>query len=331
MYKQKLKMKVCYIFRQKEKNGNSIENVFLTINSAIQKSDIETEVYFRNKSLWRSLLELRKLNADIYHITGDVYYLALFLPRKKTTITVHDIGAFKNNAKTVKQYVYAFIWFILPILWVKKITVISDFVKYDLIQYFKINPKKICIIENPISLELQFEKHEINSCKPNILQIGTGWHKNLIGLIEAVKEVNCTLTIIGEPSRDLVNKMEGYAIDFAIHSNISNEAVMNLYSKCDLVYFASFSEGFGLPILEAQAIGRPVITSNLSPMNDTAGIGAILVNPSSFEEIKQVIQNLICDNKLYSDCVEKGQINLKKYNPNLVSQKYYQFYKNFNS
>ncbi len=323
-------MKVCYIIRQKEKKGTSIENVFLTINSAIQKSGIETEVYFRNKSFWRSLLELRKLKADIYHITGDVYYFALFLPRKKTTITVHDIGAFKNNAKTVKQYVFALLWYILPIWWVTKITVISDFVRQDLIDYFKINPKKIIVIENPITLELQFDKHEIKGHKPNILQIGTGWHKNLIGLIEAVKGVDCSLTIIGNPSRDLINKMDGYAIDFAIHSNISNEAVKYLYSKCDLVYFASFSEGFGLPILEAQAIGRPVITSNSSPMKEVAGEAAVLVDPSSYHEISQAIHKLTQDSEFYRFCVEKGIVNSKKYNPKKIAEKYSQFYKNFN-
>lgn len=324
-------MKVCYIFRQKEKKGTSIENVFLTINSSIQKEEIETEVYYRNKSFWRSLLELRKLKADLYHITGDIYYLALFLPRKKTTMTVHDIGAFKNNAKTFKQYVFALLWYVLPIWWVNKITVISDLVKQDLITYFKINPEKIVIIENPISLELQFEKHEINSRKPNILQIGTGWHKNLIGLLEAVKEIACTLTIIGNPNKELVEKIKEYAIECTIYSNISNEAVKNLYSKCDLVYFASFSEGFGLPILEAQAIGRPVITSDISPMKEVAGAGAILVNPSSVQEIHKAIQSLLNNKELYAHYVENGQFNLQKYKPHLVSRKYYQFYKNFNS
>lgn len=323
-------MKVCYIFRQQEKKGTSIEDVFLTINSSIQNEEIETEVYYRNTSFWRSLVELQRLKADLYHITGDVYYLALFLPRKKTTFTVHDIGAFKNNAKTLKQYLFALLWFILPIWWVKKITVISDLVKQDLISYFKIKPEKIAVIENPISLELEFKKNEIICQKPNILQIGTGWHKNLIGLIEAVKGLECTLTIIGNPSKDLISKMNEYAVEFIIHSNISNEAVKDLYSKCDLVYFASFSEGFGLPILEAQAIGRPVITSDISPMKEVAGAGAVLVNPSSFQEIQEAIQRLLDDKGLYLQYVEKGQINLQKYNPRLISQKYYQFYKKFN-
>ncbi|CAD0004611.1 glycosyltransferase [Flavobacterium salmonis] len=320
-------MKICYIFRQKEKKGHSIENVFLTVNSNMSKLNVETELYFRNKSFWKSLFEIKKIKADFYHITGDVHYLAIFLPRKKTTITIHDIGAYKNNKKNLKRYIFAFIWFVLPIWWVKKITVISDLVKQDLIHYFKVNPDKIFVIENPLSLDLEFKEKEIENRKPNILQIGSGWHKNLLGLVESVKDIQCTVTIIGNPGLDLIEKMTKYAIDFKIYSNITNAEVMDLYSECDIVYFASFSEGFGLPIIEAQTIGRPVITSYLSPMIEVGGDGVVLVDPLSHKEIKKAINKLIEDSGFYKTCVEKGLINSRKYTPINVAEKYHQFYR----
>lgn len=323
-------MKICYIFRQKEKGGHSIENVFLTISSNMDKLNIENEVYFRNKSFWKSLIEIKKLKADLYHITGDVYYLALFLPRKQTTMTVHDIGAYKNNKRNLKQFVFALLWYVLPIWWVKKITVISDLVKQDLIHYFKINPAKIFVIGNPLSLDLKFQKKETVNLTPNILQIGTGWHKNLIGLIESVKDIKCTIAIIGNPSMELVEIMKKYGIDFKIYSNISNAEVISLYSECDIVYFASFSEGFGLPIIEAQTIGRPVITSSVSPMEEVGGAGVILVNPLSYSEINNAIHKLIEDPIFYESYVEKGIINSRKYSPVIIAEKYLQFYKLMN-
>ena len=322
-------MKVCFIFRPKERQAHSIENVFHTVSSALEKEGVVTECYYRNKSFLKTLLEIRNLKADVYHITGDVHYMALFFPRSKTTITIHDIGAYKNNKRSLKQYVFALIWFILPIFWVKKLTVISQLVKSDLIAYFKINPKKIEIISNPLTLEVQFKKNE-NLVSPfKILQVGTGWHKNLIGLIEAAKGLDVSIHIIGSPSSELMAKMQEYNLSFTIYKNIKTSEVIELYESCDIVYFASFSEGFGLPILEAQKTGRPIITSNELPMNLVINNTELLVNPKSYEEIRLLIVKLFSDRDFYESCVEKGVKNVEKYNPKIIANSYLDFYKKY--
>ena len=111
--------------------------------------------------MWRSVLSLWKIKADIYHITGDVHYLALFLPRKKTVLTIHDIGAFKNKKRNIRGYVYLLVWFILPIFWLKKITAISEHTKNDLITILNILESKIITIDNPLSLKTKFVKNNI--------------------------------------------------------------------------------------------------------------------------------------------------------------------------
>ena len=59
--------------------------------------------------------------------------------------------------------------------------------------------------------------------------------------------------------------------------------------------FASTYEGFGLPILEAQAIGRPVITSQQPPMCDVAGKGAVLVDPFDPSAIRHGLERIVQD------------------------------------
>jgi glycosyltransferase involved in cell wall biosynthesis len=290
---------------------------------------IQTINYYKNKSLLKTVQELLKIKADVYHITGDVHYLALFLPRRKTTITIHDIGHYKNNKGSLKFYIFALLWFILPIAWVKKITVISELTKNDLIRYFKINPYKIEVIENPITQTLIPVYKEFNIQETSILQIGTGWHKNLIGLIEAIKGLNCKIEIIGNPSTELRQKIEDYHIEYNIETNVSNERICEKYEECDILYFASFIEGFGLPIIEAQTIGRPVITSNISPTKEVAGDAAILVNPHSSQEIRTAILLLIHDGILRNGLIEKGFENIKRFLPNKICNDYYQFYKTF--
>ncbi len=62
-----------------------------------------------------------------------------------------------------------------------------------------------------------------------------------------------------------------------------------LYAGSIALVYPSLFEGFGLPILEAQASGAPVITSNISSMPEVTGKGAILVDPYSVEEIENAM------------------------------------------
>ena len=75
--------------------------------------------------------------------------------------------------------------------------------------------------------------------------------------------------------------------------NISEEELQQIYFESDILCFPSLYEGFGLPILEAQASEVAVITSNISPTKEVAGKGAILVNPLDKNEIKKSIERWI--------------------------------------
>ena len=59
------------------------------------------------------------------------------------------------------------------------------------------------------------------------------------------------------------------------------------YKDADLISFPSTFEGFGMPIIEGQAVGRPVITSNIEPMVSVAADAAILVDPFNIESIRE--------------------------------------------
>jgi glycosyltransferase involved in cell wall biosynthesis len=320
-------MKICYIFRAKSKKGYSIENVFETVAQEVGKLSCDTVLYYRTRSLFRDISAIRRIDADVYHITGDVTYMALFLPRRKTTITVHDVCYFKDHKRTAKRYLFALLWYILPIWKVRKVTSISRLTKDDLTRYFRIKPQKIEVIENPLSLSLSRHEKIFNAQKPVILQLGTGWHKNLSGLIEAVRGMACRLEIVGNPDAELRRRMEDCEIEHNIEADIEADAVREKYRTCDIVYFASLSEGFGLPILEAQAVGRPVVTSDIPPMKEVAGCGAVTVNPRSPSEIRDAIVRLRDDEGYRNDVVSHGFANVLKYQPDIIARKYLAFYK----
>ena len=87
-----------------------------------------------------------------------------------------------------------------------------------------------------------------------------------------------------------------------------------LYAGAKLFLFPTLYEGFGLPILEAQAAGTPVVTSNTASNPEIAGNGAILVNPDSPHEIGEAINKLVLDENLRGEKIRLGYENVKRFN-----------------
>lgn len=323
-------MKICYIYREKEKKEHSIEAVFDTLASEL-KNNVDITKWYKPLG-WKETLKqirlLRKQKFDLYQITGDVYYLWLFLPWKKTVMTVHDIGMFKNNPWSFKRWLFVFLGIFIPSLIHKRIISVSELTKSDLINILHIPSKKIVVIENPLSIEVVSHIKEFNIECPTILQIGTGWHKNLDTLIESVKGFSCLIDIIGRPDDDLIQRMNSYKINYRISNNISNEEVRVHYENCDILYFVSRSEGFGLPIIEAQTVGRPVLTSSEEPTRSVAGEnGAILLNSNDVVGIRNALERLCQDKDLRNNLISNGFKNVARFAKSKIASRYLNLYK----
>ena len=99
------------------------------------------------------------------------------------------------------------------------------------------------------------------------------------------------------------------------------------YRSADMVAMCSTHEGFGMPILEAQATGRVVLTSNCSSMPDVAGAGALLVDPYSVTSMKEGIQKLCTDAELRNQLILEGFKNTQRFLPEEIAKQYLALYK----
>jgi glycosyltransferase involved in cell wall biosynthesis len=172
------------------------------------------------------------------------------------------------------------------------------------------------------------ELRPFNSRCPRILQVGTGAHnKNVERVAAALVGINCRWVIIGRLSSAQRVVIERYGIDYENYVGLSEDALLSQYKLSDMLVFASTYEGFGLPIVEANAVGRPVVTSNLCSMPEVAGGAACLVDPYSVESIREGILRVIEDDDFRIGLVNAGILNANRFRPVVIAEQYAELYR----
>jgi glycosyltransferase involved in cell wall biosynthesis len=87
---------------------------------------------------------------------------------------------------------------------------------------------------------------------------------------------------------------------------VPEEKLPSLYRGAEALVFASLYEGFGLPLLEAMACGTPVVAANTTALPEVAGDAALLVDPTSVEQIAGAMEQIVSDTSLRRRLREKG-------------------------
>lgn len=318
-------MRINYFFRAYHNHQISIEKLFGAIMKSVEKegaivNKIVNPYEFSIIGIIKSLLFFKRNQGQINHITGDIHWSCFFLDREKTILTIHDLVGI-NQYKGFKKWFYYFFWAFLPIKKLKYITVISDKTRDEIVKLMPMAASKIIVIPNMLTIEPIQDNNLKGNKLLNILIVGTRQNKNIERIFEALSSIKAKLTIIGFLSKEQIDMISQYNLDYENLVNISEEILLKSYDNADILCFPSLYEGFGLPILEAQARNCAVITSDLPPMKEVAGNGAILVNPNDPNDIKKAILDLK-DETLRLEYVIKGKENIKNYLPEVITKKY---------
>jgi glycosyltransferase involved in cell wall biosynthesis len=289
----------------------------------VRKLEVQTENNF-----FKNIFFAFRHRGGIHHITGDIHYIALVLGRKRTVLTIHDsVFLTRYSKKDYKYWFIKFFWYQLPMWSATVVTVISEKTKKELLQLTGINPGKIKVIPNFYDPRFNRVPKSFNKQRPKILQIGTKSNKNINKLVQALKFIPCELHAVGVLEQDTLQLLKENRIEYVAYDNISFEQLNRLYIECDMVTFISTYEGFGLPILEACAVGRPLVTSSISPMYEIAEDAAVRVNPYNIFDIRRGVLKVIEDDIFREELIEKGQALVKKYHIDTVQKMYEDLYR----
>lgn len=251
---------------------------------------------------------------------------------KKITV-FHDL-AFEHFPDQVGILVKLYYKFFLPKYanLSDSLIAVSNFTKQDLVKLYGIVENKIDIVYNAAKSVYQpLSENEIKEIKKTysdekdfFVFVGAIHPRknvgNLLKAFDAYKSSTLSdkkLLLIGRKAwkyndvKEIFNQLT-YKKDIHFLGYKNSEETAKIVGTAHAMCYVSLFEGFGIPIIEAQQAGVPVITSNISSMPEVAGDAALLVDPSSVHDIAQALVGLE-QNDLRNDLIKRGFKNSTRF------------------
>lgn len=253
------------------------------------------------------------------------------LPQLPILVTVHGLeGKYLPQSGSLLAHFHRNWSIAWSVKFADHLIAVSNDTLNDVLTTYKVHQSNITMIHEGVDFE-KFaratvdakslrSKYHIN--KNYILFVGTLQpRKNLVRLIKAFsilggKYPSLQLVIAGKPGwlyEEILKAPKRFGVDDRVvfTGRIEEEDLPGLYKGARGFILPSLTEGFGLPILEAQASGTPVVSSSEGALKEVAGDAAIFVNPYKTAEITSAISKILEDKKLRGNLVKKGVKNAK--------------------
>jgi glycosyltransferase involved in cell wall biosynthesis len=267
----------------------------------------------------------------VLHCTGNTAPLWSNTP---LIVTIHDLIFLESNylfkkdgGSLYQRFGNVYRSLIVPRVAkkAKHVITVSEFQRQAIMKRFKLLPEKISVVYNgaderffniltTAQIQTINTKYGIDNFSYIFFLANTEPRKNTDGVIKAFTafckqypEFTHKLVIKGLTEQQLHKKIieqgaQEYASRFHRVGYIDYEDLPAVYQGAAMLWFPSFSEGFGLPIIEAMAGGTPVITSKCSVMPEIAGNAALYINPNKPLELvpktAELLTNLLMKNEL---------------------------------
>lgn len=302
-------------------------------------------IFWHLKVAYDVLKKYKRGEVDAYFSPSSyiVAYLLIVLKKcgiyvPKIYITVHDLVAFispdshEKKATVIERFTLKRV-----VDGADAIFCVSEATMQDVIAVFHVEASKCLITYNAVRAEKFNTVHGADAKKIQkkynlpenyILSLGTLIpRKNISVTLQAFAKLpdSYHLVIVGGKGWDV----NTHQLVLEAQKNprvhllgyVPHDELPALYRCASVFVYPSLYEGFGIPILEAQSMGCPVITSNLSSMPEVGGKGVLLIDPTISEELATAITHVVTDVELRKELVENGSKNISRFSWDTSSEK----------
>jgi glycosyltransferase involved in cell wall biosynthesis len=261
---------------------------------------------------WRLARALGKLTpGDLFFSPG--YNSPLFCP-SPFIFTIHDLSHIycpENSSPRIQLY-YATIMK-RACRRAAKILTVSEFTLAQIVEWSGVPPERVFNVGCGVDAAYRPDGDSYGLSFPYLLCVSNRKrHKNEFRVVEAFARARLAseirLVFTGNPTHELSAWVERHHVTSRMYfvGVVPEPKLPSLYRGAEALIFPSLYEGFGLPLLEAMACGTPVVTSNITAMPEVAGAAALLVDPTSAEQISAAMEQIVSDAALRRRLRENG-------------------------
>jgi glycosyltransferase involved in cell wall biosynthesis len=294
----------------------------------VAKPHAEASLPARIETRWVSENPYKRLALDLpMHVRRDrpdllhVQYTGPVFTRVPLVVSVHDVSFLEypryftrfraaQLKLTVRRTVERAAAILTP----------SEFSRGAILRHYRLDQDKVVVVHNAVASEFRpidrqmaqgAIQRKFGIPGPFVLTVGDLQpRKNHLGLVQAFEELLRThpqlphrLVFVGKEtwySKDLHRAVVKSRIAERVHFTgfVEDADLVQFYGACDVFVFPSFYEGFGLPILEAMACARAVVSSNTTAMPEVADGAGILFDPDSTEQMTRALRDVLVDPEL---------------------------------
>lgn len=281
--------------------------------------------------LWQNILAgrlLRKYEIDVFHLPNPIPLFNTFeVPH---VVTIHDAAEYSEHRHKILHRRFRMLVNESSAKRTAKILTVSEFSKSEISRFIDVEESKIHLTHLGVTLNLEANPVQVNqNSKPYFLHVGgTRSNKNIERIINSFLSSGClekmNLYFVGQnshlnQSEKELKDLEKKGVYFVGY--VSEKELISYYKGAVGLIYPSLYEGFGLPILEAMALGVPVITSNRASMPEVAGEAALYVNPEEVSSIRKAMEKLMGDVDLRESLKMKGIQQSQKFDWKTTAQK----------
>jgi glycosyltransferase involved in cell wall biosynthesis len=251
-------------------------------------------------------------------------------------VCIHDVNVFREP----DSYSFAFRMVyktLLPVLAKTsvRITTVSQVSREEIARCLPVKASKIMVIPNGHEHAFRWQASRsslartMTNARPFVFLLGSARHKNINLILQQAEELDSLgldLVVAGGTSSIYADTSRVRGSHIKWLGRVSDDDLAHLYSRAFCLAFPSRSEGFGLPLVEAMALGCPVVSSDCGSMQEICGDAALLASPDDPAAWHAHFAALVGAESLRTELRERGFQRVKRFSWAESSEAYLQLY-----